>query len=120
MIAAAKQLSILLAWPEPRLEIPGPDRDQTDEWEMQCGIKSRVIVCMERYGLNEDQALERIKTVAEQEEKVKAILPQELTPPASETMPSAEQDQRNAEQTQQQADIAQADDQGPDPTKASD
>ena len=120
LVPAAKQLSILLAWPEPRLEIPGPDRDQTDEWEMQCGIKSRVIVCMERYGLNEDQAIERIKTVAEQEQKVKAILPQELTPPASETIPSAEQDQRQADQAQQQADMAQAADQGPDPTKASD
>ena len=33
-----------------------------------------------------------------EEEKVKQLLPQELTPPASETMPSEEQDARRAEQ----------------------
>ena len=35
---------------------------------MRCGIKSRVGVCMERYGLNHDQAIEHIKQVAEDEE----------------------------------------------------
>ena len=38
---------------------------------------------MERYGLNRDQAVEHIKQVAEDEDEVKQILPQELTPPAS-------------------------------------
>ena len=45
------QLKLLLAWAEPRIPIPGPDRDKSDEWEMQVGIKSRITVCMERYGL---------------------------------------------------------------------
>ena len=49
---------------------------------------------MERYGLNHDQAVEHMKQVAEDEEIAKAVLPQELTPPASETMPSEEQDAR--------------------------
>ena len=51
LVEQAKQLELLLAWAEPRIPIPGPDRDQSDEWEMQVGIKSRVAVCMERYGL---------------------------------------------------------------------
>ena len=34
---------------------------------MQVGIKSRVNVCMERYGLNRDQAIEQIERVAEDE-----------------------------------------------------
>ena len=58
LVEQAKQLELLLAWAEPRIPIPGPDRDQSDEWEMQVGIKSRVTVCMERYGLSRDQALE--------------------------------------------------------------
>ena len=95
LLEQAKQLQLLLAWAEPRIPIPGPDRDQSDEWEMQVGIKSRVAVCMERYGLNHDQAVEHMKQVAEDEEIAKAVLPQELTPPASETMPSEEQDARN-------------------------
>ena len=89
---------MLLAWAEPRIPIPGPDRDQSDEWEMQVGIKSRINVCMERYGLNHDQAVQRLKEVAEDEEIAKAVLPQELTPPASETMPSEEQDARQEQQ----------------------
>ena len=98
LLEQAKTLEILLAWAEPRIPIPGPDRDQSDEWEMQVGIKSRINVCMERYGLNHDQAVQRVKEVAEDEETIKAILPQELTPPAAETMPSEEQDARTQQQ----------------------
>ena len=65
---------------------------------MQVGIKSRINVCMERYGLNHDQAVQRLKEVAEDEEIAKSVLPQELTPPASETMPSEEQDARTQQQ----------------------
>ena len=98
LITQAKTLELLLAWAEPRIPIPGPDRDQSDEWEMQVGIKSRITVCMERYGLTHDQAVDHIKQVTEDEEAVKQILPQELTPPASETMPSEEQDARMQQQ----------------------
>src|SRR5208282_2112565 len=98
LITQAKTLELLLAWAEPRIPIPGPDRDQSDEWEMQVGIKSRITVCMERYGLNHDQAVDHIKQVTEDEEAVKQILPQDLTPPASETMPSEEQDARMQQQ----------------------
>jgi len=107
LVSQAKQLQLLLAWAEPRIPIPGPDRDQSDEWEMQVGIKSRITVCMERYGLTRDQAVEHIKQVTEDESEIKEILPQELTPPASETMPSEEQDARRAEQAQVQADDTQ-------------
>lgn len=121
LLDQVSQLKLLLAWAEPRIPIPGPERDQSDEWEMQVGIKSRICVCMERYGLSRDQAIERIKQVAEDEVQVKEILPQELTPPASETMPSEEQDLRNAEMFQEDdTHGAQAASEAPDPTKASD
>ncbi|HMF38295.1 MAG TPA: hypothetical protein VKF17_16750 [Isosphaeraceae bacterium] len=121
LVTQAKQLQLLLAWAEPRIPIPGPDRDQSDEWEMQVGIKSRITVCMERYGLTRDQAVDHIKQVTEDEQEVKEILPQELTPPASETMPSEEQDQRQAEQADEDATRgAEQAGESPDPTKASD
>ena len=116
-----RTLELLLAWAEPRIPIPGPDRDQSDEWEMQVGIKSRINVCMERYGLNHDQAVQRLQEVAKDEETAKAVLPQELTPVASETMPSEEQDQRQEQQAD--ADATRGAEQAgeePDPTKASD
>ncbi|MGZ5983148.1 MAG: hypothetical protein ACXWO3_19725, partial [Isosphaeraceae bacterium] len=78
LLEQAKQLQLLLAWAEPRIPIPGPDRDQSDEWEMQVGIKSRVNVCMERYGLNRDQAIAHIEQVAEDEAEAQA---QEKGPP---------------------------------------
>ncbi len=113
LVGQAKQLELILAWAEPRIPIPGPDRDQADEWEMQVGIKSRIAVCMERYGLNRDQAVEHIKQVAEDEEQVKQLLPQELTPPASETMPSEERDARQLEHQKAAAES------GPDETEGS-
>lgn len=72
-----------------------------------------------------DQAVQRLKEVAEDEEVAKAVLPQELTPVASETMPSEEQDARQEQQAD--ADRAPGGSRGaeqsgeePDPTKASD
>ncbi len=96
-LAQAKQLQLLLAWAEPRIPIPGPDRDQSDEWEMQVGIKSRITVCMERYGLTRDQAVEHIKQVSTDEAEIKPEMQQEVQPPAAETMPSEEQDARQQE-----------------------
>jgi len=98
MTAQAKQLELLLAWPEPRIPIPGPDRDHADDWEMQVGIKSRITVCMERYGLTRDQAVEHIKQVGADEAEIKPEMQQEVQPPASATMPSQEEDKHQAEQ----------------------
>ena len=120
LVNSASDLEVLLAWAEPRIPIPGPDRDQSDEWEMQVGIKSRINVCMERYGLNHDQAVQRLEEVAKDEEIAKQVLPQELTPVASETMPSEEQDARQEERAD--ADVTRGAEQAgeePDPTKAS-
>jgi len=88
LVTQAKQLQLLLAWAEPRIPIPGPDRDQSDEWEMQVGIKSRITVCMERYGLTRDQAIEHIKQVTEDETEAQEIGPEKkfpIAPPKEET-----------------------------------
>ena len=49
---------------------------------MRCGIKSRVDVCMERYGLNHDQAIEPLKQVAEDEEEAAEAAPEKHHPVA--------------------------------------
>jgi hypothetical protein len=87
---AAKSLNLLLAWAEPAIPVPGPDRDQSDEWEVSMGIKSRVAVCMDRYGLSEDQAVEHIKHVAEQEAMITAIIPQKAAPGDMPVNPEAD------------------------------
>ena len=88
LVDQAAQLELLLAWPEPRIPIPGPDRDQSDEWEMQVGIKSRVAVCMERYGLNRDQAIAHIEQVAEDEAEA-----QEKGPPKQNPVSPSREDE---------------------------
>jgi SPP1 Gp6-like portal protein len=82
LAAAARTLEVLLSWPEPRIPIPGPDRDESDAWEINLGIKSRVAVIEERYGLKRDQALGHLRRVAEDEAAAAAILPRpEAAPP---------------------------------------
>ncbi len=73
LLEQVPQLKLLLAWPEPRVPIPGSDRNKCDEWEIRVGIKSRINVCMERYGLSRSQALEHIKQVAHDEEETAGI-----------------------------------------------
>ena len=59
--------------------------------------------------------------MAKDEETAKAVLPQELTPPASETMPSEQQDARQEQQADADATRgAEQSGESPDPTKASD
>ena len=85
----AKSLQLILAWAEPRIPIPGPERDQSDEWEMQVGIKSRITVCMERYGLTREQAVKHIKQVAKDEEQTDKIMPEKQEPVAPNAEPNA-------------------------------
>jgi hypothetical protein len=74
-VVAGKKLRLLLSWPEPRIPVPGPERDTADQWEMSIGAKSRVDVIRERYGLTRDQAIERLKQVKEDEDEADTIMP---------------------------------------------
>jgi hypothetical protein len=82
--ARAPGLDLLLSWPEPRIPIPGPERDQSDAWEIGLGVKSRLAVAEERYGLTRAQALEHLKQVADDEREARAILPEPDTTPELE------------------------------------
>lgn len=85
--AAGKTANVLLAWPEPRVPIPGPDRDETDAWEIQLGAKSRIQVIEERYSLTREQAIDHLRRVAEDEATAREILPEPETAPPAEGGP---------------------------------
>jgi Phage portal protein, SPP1 Gp6-like len=85
---ASKKLKLLLSWPEPRIPVPGPERNTEDEWEMSIGAKSRVDVIRERYGLTREQALARLKQVKKDEDEANVIMPPE--PPPVEVDPNGE------------------------------
>lgn len=72
---AARKPKLLLAWPEPSIPIPGPDRDANDQAEIQLGITSPVMIAMRRYGLTRDQALEHIKRVSEDNAAMAKLFP---------------------------------------------
>ncbi len=75
---AAADCQLLLAWPEPTIPIPGPERDQSDQNEIELGISSTVMVAMRRFGLTRDQAIEHIRQVAKDNAEVATIFPDGL------------------------------------------
>lgn len=89
MAAAARRATVTLAWPEPRIPVPGPDRDEADAWEINLGIASRLQVIQRRYGLDHDQAVEHLRRVAEDEDEARAILPEPEHAPAPPATPGA-------------------------------
>ena len=122
LLEQAKTLELLLAWAEPRIPIPGPGprpvrrvgdagRDQEPDQRLHGALRAQP-----RPGrAASSRKWPRMRRRSRQ------ILPQELTPPASETMPSEEQDQRQSDQADADATRgAEQAGEGPDPTKASD
>lgn len=47
-------------WPN----LPGPERDQADQWRMAAGLASRIDVLMEREGLSREEAEAKLRQVA--------------------------------------------------------
>jgi hypothetical protein len=73
LLAAAADLDLTAVWPEPQIPIPDPARDEIDENRLAMGLTSRVMLVMERSGLDRDGALELIGQVARDEAEVVAI-----------------------------------------------
>ncbi len=61
LAAAAEDLELLLTWPE--IQLPSIDRDNADQHAIQMGLTSRLMVIQDRYGLNREQAIERVKQI---------------------------------------------------------
>jgi hypothetical protein len=87
LAAAAAGLRLLLAWPEPSIPIPGPDRDLADQAELSLGIKSRIQLVMERRGLSREQAVAYLEQVALDEAEFARLTP-EMTAEPDENEPA--------------------------------
>jgi hypothetical protein len=66
-----KNLQIEVDYIEASFPIPSTEKDQSDTWEIEQGIKSRVQCVMERYSKTRTQAIEHIRQVAEDEAAIK-------------------------------------------------
>ncbi len=94
----AADLDLLLAWPEPSIPIPGPDRDAADQAEIALGLSSVVMIAMRRYGLTREQAIEHLRQVANDHAALSSIFPSasgdaaEVPDPVSDVAGSGEGD----------------------------
>lgn len=64
-IEAAAAVPLALRWPEMFVELPGPERDQADEWLLSQGAESLTGLLMRRYSLTREEARERLELLAE-------------------------------------------------------
>jgi hypothetical protein len=82
--AAAEDLELVLTWPELSIPIPGPDRDDADQHALDMGLKSKVMILCERFGLTRDQAIARLKQIKKDNDETAEIEgPPEAPDPAA-------------------------------------
>lgn len=78
LLAVARDPSLRCAWPEPSIDLPGPDRDQADTFELTYDITDPIELLMRRQGLTEAEAIEQYRSI----QRRKAIAVQLQTNPA--------------------------------------
>ena len=70
---AAREPGMGLKWPQLYVQLPGPERDRSDEWRLGFGLASKIQLLMEREDLTRVQALEKLKAVAADNEELTAM-----------------------------------------------
>ena len=71
--AASSDFSLSLAWPNLYTPLPGPDRNNDFEWQLEHGLTDKVEILMQRESITEDQAFERLAKIAERNKKLEAM-----------------------------------------------
>jgi hypothetical protein len=71
-------------WPNLFTQLPGPQRDQSDQWLLEQGLTNKVTVLMERNGFTETEAFNYLAKLNEQDQKLLAlgIDPKPAAPPS--------------------------------------
>ena len=65
--------SFSLRWPSLYIQLPGPDRDQADDWRLSHSLVSLVGILQERQDLSEEEAFEHFEKVAQQNARLQAM-----------------------------------------------
>lgn len=63
-VAAAADPKLSVIWPEPRIPLPTPERNQADDWELERGLSDPIEVLARRRGLTLMQATELAAEIA--------------------------------------------------------
>jgi hypothetical protein len=99
--AAALDPRLLVVWPEPKIPLPTPERDQSDQWEIEQGLADPIEVLAKRRGVTIEQAVELATQIAERRRQWAAIMGVEETPPGQQ---QGQQGQQQQDGEGQQAD----------------
>jgi hypothetical protein len=59
----AADSSLRVAWPEPAIDLPGPDRDNADTFELTNDLTDPIELLMRRQGLTEPEAIEQYRVI---------------------------------------------------------
>jgi hypothetical protein len=94
---ASSSLAITCVWPEPSFPDPSPERDGSDDWELERGVKSLIDVVAERRGVTREKALELIKQVSDDNEDLAEFFPKGVP-----SAPSAQPDPEPGEEPESQ------------------
>lgn len=101
-IAAAADPQLMVLWPEPRIPIPTPERNEADSWELEKGLADPLEVLARRRGLTLEQAEELARQIAERTATWNTLMGDVIAPPAN---PNAPQDQPPNAQPNPTADV---------------
>ena len=55
--------SLRVAWPEVSIDLPGPDRDTADTFELTYDLTDPIELLMRRQGLTEEEAIEQYRSI---------------------------------------------------------
>jgi hypothetical protein len=82
--ATALDPSLRVAWPEVSIDLPGPDRDNADTFELQYDLTDPIELLMRRQGLTEEEAIEAYRQVQRRRRIAGALQedPDAVVPPA--------------------------------------
>lgn len=81
--AAADADALVLHWPDMYPDMPGPDRDSADGWELEAGLTSRTKLLMRRRRLTREEAIAELEEVAADRAREQALLGPILLPGAA-------------------------------------
>jgi len=73
-VQAAIDSKLMVVWPEPKIPLPTPDRDQADAWELDQGLTDPIEVLARRRGITLFQAEELAEQIAERRKAWNAIM----------------------------------------------
>jgi hypothetical protein len=72
---------LVLRWPDMFPDMPGPERDLSDQWLLDNKLTSRTMILMRREGLTREEAEEKLEEIAEDLAKEQQLFPPPMIDP---------------------------------------